>query len=96
MQEAVKEHVRKLREEIAQITEESHLYAEGGKRMPGARIPPGGGCSKIPLVAYIPVNENGSRTATTVEKAEELKSIKKPAPQIILSAGETFGLVTAR
>jgi hypothetical protein len=36
MQEAVKERVRKLREEIAQISEESRLYAAGGKRMPGA------------------------------------------------------------
>jgi hypothetical protein len=33
MQEAIKERVRKLREEIAQISQESHLYAQGGKRM---------------------------------------------------------------
>jgi len=36
MQEAVKERVRKLREEIAQISEENRLYVQGGKRMPGA------------------------------------------------------------
>lgn len=36
MQESVKERVRKLREEIAQISEENRLYAGGGKRMSGA------------------------------------------------------------
>jgi hypothetical protein len=36
MQQPVKERIRKLREEIAQIREDNHLYAGGGKRMPGA------------------------------------------------------------
>ena len=36
MQQPVKERIRKMREEIAQISEESRLYAGGGKRMPGA------------------------------------------------------------
>jgi hypothetical protein len=36
MQQPVKERIRKLREEIAQISEESRLYWRGGKRMPGA------------------------------------------------------------
>jgi hypothetical protein len=36
MQQPVKERVRKLREEIAEITEDSRLYAGGGKRMPGS------------------------------------------------------------
>jgi hypothetical protein len=36
MQQPVKERIRKLREEIAQISEDGRLYAEGGKRMPGA------------------------------------------------------------
>jgi hypothetical protein len=36
MQEAVRERVRKMREEIAQISQESRLYTGGGKRMPGA------------------------------------------------------------
>ena len=36
MQQPVKERIGKLREEIAQISEESRLYVQGGKRMPGA------------------------------------------------------------
>jgi hypothetical protein len=36
MQQPVKERIRKLREEIAQISEESRLYVEGGRRMPGS------------------------------------------------------------
>jgi hypothetical protein len=36
MQQPVKERIRKLREEIAQISEDSRLYAQDGKRMPGA------------------------------------------------------------
>ena len=33
MQQPVKERIRKMREEIAQISEENRLYAQGGKRM---------------------------------------------------------------
>jgi hypothetical protein len=33
MQQPVKERIRKMREEIAQISEESRLYAQGGKWM---------------------------------------------------------------
>ena len=36
MQQPVKERIGKLREEIAQISAESRLYVQGGKRMPGA------------------------------------------------------------
>jgi hypothetical protein len=36
MQQPVKERIRKMREEIAQISEDSCLYAGGGKRMPRA------------------------------------------------------------
>jgi len=36
MQEPVKERIGKLRGEIAQISAESRLYVQGGKRMPGA------------------------------------------------------------
>ena len=36
MLEPVKERIGKLREEIAQISEENRLYVQGGKRMPGA------------------------------------------------------------
>jgi hypothetical protein len=36
MQQPVKERIRKMREEIAQISEENRLYARGGKRMSGA------------------------------------------------------------
>jgi hypothetical protein len=36
MQQPVKERIGKLREEIAQISAESQLYVQGGKRMPGA------------------------------------------------------------
>ena len=36
MLEPVKERIGKLREEIAQISEENRLYVRGGKRMPGA------------------------------------------------------------
>jgi len=34
--EPVKERIQKLREEIAQITEESRLYAQTGTRLPAA------------------------------------------------------------
>jgi len=36
MQQPVKERIGKLRGEIAQISAESRLYVQGGKRMPGA------------------------------------------------------------
>jgi hypothetical protein len=36
MPQPVKERIGKLREEIAQISAESRLYVQGGKRMPGA------------------------------------------------------------
>jgi hypothetical protein len=36
MQQPVKDRIGKLREEIAQISDENRLYAQGGKRMPGA------------------------------------------------------------
>jgi hypothetical protein len=34
MQELVKERIRKLRQEIAEISEASRLYLQGSKRMP--------------------------------------------------------------
>jgi hypothetical protein len=36
MQQPVKDRIRKLREEIAQISEENRLYLQGGRRTPGA------------------------------------------------------------
>jgi len=36
MQRPVKERIRKLREEIAEIREASRLYLKGGKKIPGA------------------------------------------------------------
>jgi hypothetical protein len=36
MQQPVKERIGKLREEIAQISEENRLYSEPGRRMPGS------------------------------------------------------------
>ena len=36
MLEPVRERIRKLREEIAQISEANRLYFQGGKRLPGA------------------------------------------------------------
>jgi hypothetical protein len=36
MQRPVKERIRKLREEIAEIREASRLYLQGGKKIPGA------------------------------------------------------------
>jgi hypothetical protein len=36
MQSPVKERIAKLREEIAQISEENRLHMQGGKRMPGS------------------------------------------------------------
>jgi hypothetical protein len=36
MQNPVKERIAKLREEIAQISEENRLHMGGGKKMPGA------------------------------------------------------------
>jgi hypothetical protein len=35
MQRPVKERIRKLREEIAEIREANRLYLQGGKKMPG-------------------------------------------------------------
>jgi hypothetical protein len=36
MQYPVKDRIRKLREEIAQIREDNRLYLKGGKKTPGA------------------------------------------------------------
>jgi len=36
MQQPVKERIRQLREEIAQITEEGSLYVQSGTRLPAA------------------------------------------------------------
>jgi hypothetical protein len=36
MQQPVKERIAKLREEIAQISKENHLYLHGNKKVPGA------------------------------------------------------------
>jgi hypothetical protein len=36
MQRPVKERIRKLREEIAEIREANRLYLQGGKKIPGA------------------------------------------------------------
>jgi hypothetical protein len=36
MQQPVKERIAKLREEIAQISEASRAYSQGGKKPPGA------------------------------------------------------------
>jgi hypothetical protein len=36
MQGPVKEHIAKLRDEIAQISESNRLYIRGGKKLPGA------------------------------------------------------------
>jgi hypothetical protein len=36
MQQPVKDRIRKLREEIAEIREANRLYLQGGKKMPGA------------------------------------------------------------
>jgi hypothetical protein len=36
MQSPIKDRIAKLREEIAQISEENRLYMQGGKRMPGS------------------------------------------------------------
>jgi hypothetical protein len=36
MQQPVKDRIRKLREEIAEIREANRLYLQGGKKIPGA------------------------------------------------------------
>jgi hypothetical protein len=36
MQQPVKDRIRKLREEIAEIREANRLYLQGAKKMPGA------------------------------------------------------------
>ena len=36
MPRPIRERIAKLRQEIAQISEENRLYLEGGKKLPGA------------------------------------------------------------
>jgi hypothetical protein len=36
MQSPIKDRIAKLREEIAQISEENRQYMQGGKKMPGS------------------------------------------------------------